>query len=187
MKKIFSFNMISLDGFFEGPNHSLDWHNVDQEFNQFAIEQLEEVGTLFFGRVTYNGMASFWPTAFAIESSPVIAKKMNEMEKIVFSRTLRSADWNNSKLVNENVGEEVRKMKQAPGKDIAIFGSSDLTISLVELGLVDEFRFMVAPVVLGQGRTLFHGLGSGRLRLELLRTRPFRSGNVLLSYGLKSR
>ena len=181
MRNVFLFMMVTLDGFFEGPNQDLGWHNVDEEFNEFAIQQLDELDTLLFGRVTYEVMASYWPTPFALEDDPVVAGKMNAMQKVVFSRTLEKAEWSNTRLVKEQVAEEVSKLKQQPGKDIAIFGSSDLTTSLLEMGLVDELRIMVNPVVLGEGKRLFDGMHS-KLGLKLLKTRTFRSGNVLLYY-----
>lgn len=173
--------MITLDGFFEGPNQDISWHNVDDEFNEFAIDQLKEVGTLLFGRVTYQGMASYWPTDFAKQDDPVVARLMNDLPKIVFSTTLNSAEWNNSRLVKENAAEEVSKLKGQPGKDIAIFGSSDLATSLAEAGLIDEYRIIVNPVFLGHGTPLLKGI-KDRLNLKLLKARTFNSGNVLLYY-----
>ncbi len=181
MRKLFLFMMVTLDGFFEGPNQSIDWHHVDEEFNDFAIDQLREVDTLLFGRVTYEGMASFWPTQFAREDDPIVAGMMNSMPKIVFSRTLDRADWENSRLVKENMAEVVSKLKQHPGKDLAIFGSANLTASLLQMGLVDELRLMVNPVILGSGTPVFKGIHE-KLNLKLLRTQTFRSGNVLLCY-----
>src|SRR5215813_13484252 len=120
MRKVFLFNMTTLDGYFEGPNQDISWHNVDEEFNEFAIQQLDEIGTLLFGRVTYQGMASYWPTEFAISDDPEVAGRMNSLPKIVFSRTLDKAEWNNSKLVKDagRVAEEVLRLKEQPGKDI---------------------------------------------------------------------
>src|SRR5947209_10419686 len=112
LRKVFLFMMVTMDGFFEGPDHDIGWHNVDEEFNDFASRQLDEIDPLLFGRVTYEGMASFWPTQFAIENDPDVAGKMNSVPKIVFSRTLDKADWNNSRLVKEHVAEEVSKLKQ---------------------------------------------------------------------------
>ncbi len=179
MRKVFLFMMVSLDGFFEGPNHELDWHNVDEEFNKFATDQLNGVDVLLFGRKTYELMAGYWPTAK--EDDPAVAEKMNNLPKIVFSRSLMGAKWNNSRLVKENIAEEITKIKQHSGKDMAIFGSSGLCVSLIQLGLIDEFRIMVNPVVLGKGNTLFGGIAH-KLSLELLRTKTFSSGNVLLYY-----
>ena len=182
MRKVFLFNMTTLDGFFEGPNQDISWHNVDEEFNDFAIEQLNEIGTLLFGRVTYQVMASYWPTEFAIKSDPAVAGLMNSMPKIVFSRTLDKAEWNNTKLVKGNIAEEVLKLKQQPGKDIAIFGSSDLSVTLAEQELIDEYRIIVNPVLLGQGTSLLKGIHE-KLTLRLLKSRIFKSGNVLLYYA----
>ena len=181
MRNIFLFMMVTLDGFFEGPNHEIDWHNVDEEFNEFAINQLHELDTLLFGRATYEGMASFWPTPFARENDPIVADLMNTTTKIVFSTTLAQAEWENSRLVKDHVAEEIAQLKQQPGKDIAIFGSSDLAVSLMRMGLLDELRIMVNPVVLGSGKTLFTGMNE-KQNLKLLDTKAFRSGNVLLRY-----
>ncbi|WP_247001336.1 dihydrofolate reductase family protein [Halosolutus gelatinilyticus] len=171
--------MVSLDGFFEGPNRELDWHNVDDEFTEFAVEQLDEIGVLLFGRVTYEGMVSYWPNASA--DAPAVADRMNSKPKVVVSTTLDEADWNNARLVTGNVIEEVARLKREPGDDLAIFGSSELTVSMLEAGLVDELRIMVNPILLGEGRTLFDGLVDD-LELTLERTRPFENGNVLHCY-----
>jgi dihydrofolate reductase len=180
MRKIFLFMLVSLDGYYEGPNGDISWHNVDDEFNEFAVQQTSEIDTLLFGRKTYEVMASYWPTEAAISDDPAIAGLMNSLPKIVISTTLDAADWHNSRLVKENVAEEISKLKQGPGKEIAIFGSSDLAVSLAEMGLVDEYRIMVNPVILGEGKPLFKG--ADKLSLKLIKTRTFKSGNVLLYY-----
>lgn len=181
MRKLFSFMMTSLDGYFEGPDHEIDWHHTDEEFAEFAARQLDEADTLVFGRVTYRMMAGFWPTPAGEQADPMVAAKMNDTAKIVVSRTLDRADWAGTRLVRENVAEEFTRLKREPGRDIAVLGSSVLTVSLLELGLVDEVRIMVNPVVLGGGNPLF-GTARRRIELELLRTRPFTSGNVLHCY-----
>ena len=181
MRKVFLFNMITLDGFFEGPNQDISWHHVDDEFNEFAIEQLKEVDTLLFGRVTYQGMASYWPTEVAISNDPEVAGLMNSVQKIVFSKTLNQADWHNTRLVSGNAAQEVSKLKQQPGKDIAIFGSSHLATTLAERDLIDEYRIIINPVFLGNGTPLLKGI-TDRLNLNLLKSRTFKSGNVLLYY-----
>src|SRR5215510_1158523 len=108
MRKLFSFNMVSLDGFFEGQNKwDLSWHNTDDEFNEFAVEQMEGIDMLIFGRVTYEGMASYWPSSEALTNDPIIASLMNTIPKIVFSKTLEKVEWNNTRLVNTNIREEV--------------------------------------------------------------------------------
>ncbi len=182
MKKLFTFNMVTLDGFFEGQNGDIDWHNVDEEFNDFAVQQLHDIGTLVFGRVTYAGMASFWPTPFALENDPMVAGLMNSIPKIAASRTLQATDWNNTRLVSANVSEELNKLKSQPGKDIAIFGSANLIASLVSSGVIDEHRIMINPVLIGHGTPLFQDVNH-TIKLKLRKTRTFGNGNVLLYYG----
>lgn len=174
--------MVTLDGYFEGPNKELDWHLVDEDFFEFAIEQLNEIDTILFGRITYEMMESYWTTPSAIANDPIIAGKMNNTFKIVFSKTLDKAEWNNTKLIKENISEEISKLKQQPGKDLIIFGSSNLSISLIDHELIDEFRIIISPVYLGKGKSLFTGIHD-KLNLKLLKTKVFKSGNVLLYYG----
>jgi len=174
--------MISLDGYFEGPERNIDWHNVDNEFNEYAAGFLETVDTLIFGRVTYELMAGYWPSVTAKTDDPLIAAKMNSLSKIVFSRSLKKAEWENTTLVRGDIAEKVEELKATEGMDIAIFGSSDLAIALISSGLIDEMNIMINPVILGKGKTLFRGL-NGRLDLTLIRTKIFRSGNVLLCYS----
>jgi dihydrofolate reductase len=175
------FNMVSLDGYFEGPDGGIDWHSVDEEFNQFAAGQLDSVETLIFGRVTYQLMAQYWPTPTAIQDDPVIAGKMNAKSKIVVSTMLKQADWNNTRLIGKDVAGELGRLKDQPGRDLIVFGSGKLASSLTGLGLVDEFRLMINPVLLGGGRPLFAGLPE-RVGLQLLGTRTFGNGNVLVRY-----
>lgn len=175
------FMMVSLDGYFEGPDHSIAWHNVDSEFNEFAIKQLDEIGTLLFGRKTYEFMANYWPTEAGKKDDPIIARIMNDADKVVISRTLKKVEWNNTRLISENIVDEINKLKSETGKDIAIFGSNNLAVSLIQMGLLDKFRIMVNPIVIGKGNALFTGLDS-KLNLKLITTKVFKSGNVLLSY-----
>jgi dihydrofolate reductase len=172
--------MVTLDGYFEGPNGEIDWHNADnQEFNDFAIEQMGPVDTLVFGRKTYQMMASYWPTETAIQSDPIVADLMNRLSKVVFSRTLEIADWNNTRLLSENAAQEIRRLKSQAGKDLAIFGSASLISTI--MNEIDEHRVMINPVLLGQGTPLFGNTG-GKVRLKLVDSRTFDSGNVLLTY-----
>lgn len=174
--------MTSIDGYFEGPNGTLDWHLVDEEFNKYAIDLLNQIDSLIFGRITYEIMASYWPTKGAIEDDPIVAAKMNELTKIVYSKTLKNSDWQNTKFFSgENLREELNEMKNKPGKDIAVFGSSNLSLDLIREGLIDEYRIFINPVVLGGGKILFEGIGD-RMKLNLTQTRTFKSGNVLLYY-----
>ncbi len=181
MRTLFSFNMMTLDGYFEGPERDITWHNVDAEFNDYAIKQLHEIDTLLFGRVTYQMMASYWSTPAAIKDDPTVANLMNQLPKLVFSRTLQKAEWSNTRLIKENVAEEISKMKNGPGKSMAVFGSADLLSTLIQKDLVDEHRLMINPVLLGRGTPLFKGL-QGKLNLELIRSRSFHNGNMLLVY-----
>ncbi len=181
MQKLFSFNMMSLDGFFEGSSKwDLGWHNVDAEFNEFAIAQLNEIGTLLFGRVTYEGMAGYWSSPDALKDDPVVAGLMNQIPKIVFSKTLNKAEWNNTRLVKDHVADEISSLKQQSGKDLAVFGSANLLSELMRMSLIDEHRVMVNPVVLGSGTPLFQT--KDKFNLKLLRTRMFGNGNILLYY-----
>jgi len=182
MRKVILANLVSVDGYFEGPNKELDWFNVDSEFLEQAEETLNFADILLFGRITYEHMASYWPTAEAIKNDPIIAKKMNSLSKIVFSKTLEKAEWENTKLVKENIIGEISILKQQPGKDIVIFGSSDLSVYLMQADLIDEFRIFINPVALGGGKTLFKSINK-RYNLKLLNVKTFKSGNVLLCYG----
>jgi dihydrofolate reductase len=124
-------------------------------------------------------MAAYWPTA--TEDDPEVIEFMNSVQKVAVSTTLERADWTNTTLVSDNLAENVKELKERPGKEIAMFGSVRLTASLLELGLVDELRVMVFPILLGNGASMFSTL-NGRVPLELWRTTTFRSGNVLLVY-----
>jgi dihydrofolate reductase len=180
MRKLFAFNMVTLDGYFEGPNGDIDWHNAtNEEFNDFAIEQMSSVDTLLFGRKTYQMMASYWPTEIAIQSDPIVADLMNRLSKVVFSRTMQAVEWNNTRLIRENAAQEIRNMKSQAGKDLAIFGSANLISTIMDL--IDEHRVMVNPVLLGSGNPLFKTTDKKAL-LKLVNVRSFDSGNVLLSY-----
>jgi dihydrofolate reductase len=181
MRKVILSMMITLDGFYEGLNHDIDWHNVDDEFNEFSNEQINSIDLMLFGRVTYELMAGYWPTPAARTDDPIIAYKMNESPKIVFSNTLKNAAWSNTRLVKGNAVDEVKKLKQQPGKDMIIFGSGKLVSSLAQAGLMDEYRLFIAPVILGKGNSVFSDVRD-RLNVKLISTRIFRNGNVLLSY-----
>jgi dihydrofolate reductase len=181
LRKIIFQNLISLDGFYEGPEHEIDWHNVDAEFNDIAISFLDTIDTLIFGRVTYELMAAYWPSPDALKNDPVVAGKMNGLSKIVFSRSLKEVNWGNTRLVKDDIENELKNLKQQSGKDIAIFGSSDLSLSLIEPKLIDEIRILLNPIILGAGKPIFKGINS-RLKLRLLEAKPYSSGNVMLIY-----
>ena len=179
---------ISLDGFFEGQNHDITWHNVDEEFNKFAIDQLRETDTILFGRRTYQLFEDFWPKAAddptISKDNLEIARLINNMDKIVFSKTLprveEKKNWKNIRLIREVNPEEINRWKRQPGKNLSV-GGNNLAVGLAQSGLIDEFQIMVNPIALGRGTPLFQGTKE-RLNLRLLRTRMFKSGNVLLCY-----
>ncbi len=180
MAKVIVWNLMSLDGFFEGSKPwEIDWFEYvwGPELERFSLEQAKEVGTLLFGRRTYEGMAAFWSPA-----SGEIAEFMNSVPKVVFSNTLETASWNNTRLVKGRAENEVVRLKQEPGKDLFIFGSADLADSLTKQGLIDEYRIGLNPLVLGAGSPLFKPNGE-RMRLRLLEARPMQSGAVLLRYA----
>src|SRR5262245_51655226 len=184
MRKLLVFNHVSLDGYFVDKNGDMSWAKADHqdaEWNAFVSENASGGGVLVFGRITYELMAGFWPTPFAIESMPVVAQGMNNMPKVVFSRTLDQATWNNTTLVKGDLAAEIRKMKREAGEGMAILGSGSVVSQLAQEGLIDEYQIVVNPVVLGAGRTMFEGVKEN-LSLKLTKTRAFRNGNVLLCY-----
>jgi dihydrofolate reductase len=180
MRKIFGFLMVTVDGYHETTDGDLSWHNVDVEFHEFAVAQLDEADTLLFGRKTYLGMAEFWTSPVAMEVDPATTERMNGYQKIVVSRTLVSADWTPSTLISDDAATRLARIKEQPGRDIALLGSSELTAGLLAAGLVDELRIMVNPVVLGAGHPAL--AGASRTALELARARQFDSGNTLLVF-----
>jgi dihydrofolate reductase len=181
MRRLLVFNLMTLDGYFAGQDGDISWHNVDEEFQELAKEASNSGNTLLFGRVTYELMARYWPTPEAIKNDPIVATGMNKSEKIVFSRTLDKVDWNNTRLVKNDMVAEVRKLKQQSGKDLTILGSGSIVSQLAQEGLIDEYDILLNPVVLGKGKTMFEGR-KDKLHLKLTKTRVFGNGNILLCY-----
>jgi dihydrofolate reductase len=181
MRKIIASNCISIDGFIEGPNKEIDWFVWDEDMENYSKNMLNSVDSILFGRVTYALMAGFWPTTAAVNEDPVITEAMNNLPKIVFSKTLEKVEWNNSRLIKDNIKEEVIKLKQKPGKDIVIFGSGILVSSFAQMGLIDEYRFIINPIILGKGNPQFKNINN-RHHLKLLETKSFKCGNVILYY-----
>ena len=182
MRRLVVFNQVSLDGYFTDMNGDMSWahtHKNDAEWNAFVEENASGGGVLLFGRITYGLMASYWPTPHAAQNDPAVAEQMNNLPKVVFSRTLDKASWNNTKLVKDGMAAEIRKMKKEPGEGMAIMGSGSIVSQLAQEGLIDEFQIVVNPVVLGQGRTIFDGVKE-TLTLKQTKTRTFGNGNGLL-------
>jgi dihydrofolate reductase len=183
MRRLTVFNNVSLDGYFTDANGDMSWaHNNDAEWNAFAAENASGGGALLLGRITYELMASFWPTPQATKTMPEVAKGMNSMPKVVVSRTLREPAWSNTTIVKSDLAAAVRKMKQEPGPDMAILGSGSIVSQLAQAGLIDEFQIVLHPIVLGEGRTLFEGVKE-KLRLKRTKSRTFGNGNVLACYA----
>jgi dihydrofolate reductase len=182
MRKLIVFNQVTLDGYFAGVNGDISWaHKNDAEWNAFVAENAKGGGVLLFGRITYELMASHWPTPTAIKNDPVVAEGMNNLPKVVFSKTLDKVSWNNTKLVKGDMPAEIRKMKKEAGKDMVVLGSGSIVSQLAQEGLIDEYQIVMNPIVLGQGRTMFDGLKK-KLTLKRTKTRTFGNGNVLLCY-----
>ncbi len=178
-------NYISLDGFFAGLNGEIDWFVWDEETAEYSKELIKSVGTIVFGRITYELMAKYWPTASPPTEDPVIIDAMNSLPKIVFSKTLDIVEWNNSRLVRGDLEEEIPMLKQLSGKDLVIYGSGTIVSALTQSGLIDEYLLFVNPIVLGRGKPLFAGLRE-RVPLKLITTKTFKCGVVLLHYQLSS-
>lgn len=182
MRKLSVFNSVTLDGYFSDVHGDMSWaHKQDAEWNAFVGGNASGGGELLFGRITYELMASYWPTPQAIENDRAVAAGMNRMPKVVFSRTLDRASWSNTRLIRGDIAAEVRKMKNEPGSDMVILGSGTIVSQLAQEGLVDEFQIVVNPIVLGQGRSMFAGIRE-RLPMRHTKTRTFGNGNVLLCY-----
>lgn len=183
MRKVFVSNLISLDNKIARPNGDLDWFGVDQEYFDYTATEADRRDLIIFGRVTYIGMENYWTSKEAADSDPVITEQMNSTPKIVFSHTLKSADWINTRLVKDDLVGEITRLKQQPGKDIAIFGSGTIVSQLTEAGLIDEYQIVVNPVILGAGVPNFSGL-THNLKLKLVDAKAFKTGVVLLKYDL---
>jgi dihydrofolate reductase len=184
MRKLIVFNHITLDGYFVDANGQMSWAkpgNDDPEYAAFVAENASGGGELLFGRITYDLMASYWPTPVADQHNPGVAEGMNSMRKVVFSKTLDQASWNNTKLVKGDLIAEVRKMKEESGPGMAILGSGSIVAQLAPQGLIDEYQMMVDPVALGKGRSMFEGIQE-KLNLKLTKSRTFKNGKVYLCF-----
>ncbi len=182
MRRLRVFNSVTADGYFTDKNGDMSWaHKNDPEWNEFVAENSKSGGELLFGRVTYQMMESFWPTPAAAKQFSEVAAQMNQLPKVVFSKTLDSVSWQNTRLRKGELLEEVRKLKQEPGEDIVILGSGSIIAQLAGEKLIDGYQMVVNPIVLGRGRTMFEGLKEN-LNLKLTNSRNFSNGNVLLTY-----
>jgi len=183
MRKVVLMMSVSLDGFIEGPDGELDWHMVDDQLHRHFNDVLSAMGAFLNGRVMYELMAGFWPTADTdpLSTGPMVefARIWRDMPKIVYSRTLERAGWNTT-VVRDVVVEEVMELKAQPGGDLSL-GGADLAAAFMRHDLIDEYRIYVHPIVIGQGKPLFQR-SDARIHLRLAETRTFGNGVVLLRY-----
>lgn len=185
MRRIIFLIHVSLDGFVAGPDGEIDWIVYNDEIEKYSHDLTNTVDTTLYGRVTYQMMESYWPTVpgnpASTPSEIEYARWLDQATKIVFSRTLKGVEWQNSVLVKENIAAEMTRLKQQPGQDLLMLGSPSLAQTFMNLGLINEYRINVNPVVLGSGKLLFDGLAD-MLNLKLLEARTFKGGVVALSY-----
>ncbi len=184
MKKLIVSNLVTLDGFIAGSGGELDWFRADAEFLGYARELCQSIGAILFGRRTYEMMAAYWPTDEATKNDPIVAERMNNLPKVVVSKTLSQLEWHNSRLVSDHIDENIRDLKAKAIGDIAIFGSGTLVSSLLQHGLIDELRLFIHPVILGRGQPEFSGM-TGKVDLTFTSARPFNSGIIMLVYELR--
>jgi dihydrofolate reductase len=197
-RRIVMFNRVTMEGYFAGPDGNLDWVVPDEDLDRSAAEAIHrgDTDTILFGRRTYEQFEAFWPQA--LDDAPTgpnphdtegrspemraMAAMLNEATKLVFSRTLKEVRWNNTHLLHEFDPREIEAMKTRPGKDMIIFGSGSIVSQLTQHGLIDEYQFVVNPILLGSGRPLLSGV-SKSVKLNLLEAKGFPSGNMMLRYA----
>jgi dihydrofolate reductase len=182
MRRLILDTLMSLDGFFSGPKGEIDWFEFEDEDHDWSQQILERVDTLLFGRITYEKFSQYWPKADPRDGwDPFIIKQLNELQKVVFSSTLKSAAWKPVTLARGSPSAAIAEMKQMPGKDLVILGSGSLVSEVVREGLVDEYRLRLEPIVLGVGKPLFRDQRERR-KLKLVNSTRWKSGVVALHY-----
>ena len=197
MRHIVAFNRITADGYFAAADGGLDWAVPDDEIDQSGVDAMPGAGTILFGRKTYEAFESFWPTVLDSPKTPdphhpgrhsptlkAMAVWIDQAKKIVFSRSRKEVTWKNSELYREFDAGQIETLKKQPGKNMMLFGSGSIASLLTEHDLIDEYVFIVNPVLLGSGRTLLNGV-SKRTGLELAEAKPHPSGNLTLRYKLR--
>ncbi len=181
MRKLSSFTFLTLNGFYKGVEEDTSWHRHGDEEGKYSEESLQSESVLLFGRTTYEMMSGFWPTPTAVEMFPEVAIGMNIAEKIVFSNTLKAAEWNNTRVMDGDIVEKIKKLKETQGSDLTILGSGSIVNQFSEAKLIDQYEIMIDPVAIGSGKALFEGI-QHKLDLKLIDIRIFKSGVVLLTY-----
>jgi dihydrofolate reductase len=186
MRKLNSFTFITLNGFYKGANEDIGWHKQFQgeEENKYSSDSMKSDNVLLFGRTTYEMMASWWTSEEAKKQMPELVEGINKADKIVFSKTLQHAGWENTKVISGDLIAEVNKLKQESQKDLTILGSGSVLAQLAEFGLVNEFKIMIDPIVIPSGTTLFNTIKEP-LRLKFISGKSFKSGSVLVRYHAK--
>lgn len=187
MRKLIASIFLSLDGFVSSESGDVGWviNNFNDQMGKYAGDLMESMDTVVLGRVTYELMSGHWPSQ--TEASSPGANRMNNTPKVVFSRTLKKAEWgkyDNATIVNEGAAEKVAKMKQQPGKNMVIYGSANLVQGFTQMGLIDEYQLLVHPILLGAGKPLFPALPKA-VSLKLIRTESFKNDVVVLYYQPK--
>lgn len=181
MSTLSVFIFTTLNGFYKGGGEDISWHKHGDEEHEFAIESVKTGNMLLFGRVTYQMMAGYWPTPLALKNDPQMAMAMNAADKVVFSRTLDKAEWSNTRLVKDNMIEEIKRLKKTGTKNMTLLGSGNVLTQLAEQKLIDEYQILIDPVAIDDGTPMFKYI-SHKLELKLTGTRAFKSGIVLLNY-----
>jgi len=181
MRKLSAFLFISLDGYYQGPQGDISWHQHAGEADAHALKMLKQGNTLLFGRKTYQMMAGYWTSEMAAVNDAVVAKGMNAASKIVFSRKLKKVVWPGTTLLKGDLPKLVKTLKAGKGKDLTILGSGSIVTQLAQAGLIDELHVLVNPVVLGKGTPLFKGL-KVPLALKLKASKAFKNGIMMLTY-----
>jgi len=188
MRKLVLFMHVSLDGYASDSNGGLDWIPYNEELEKYAEEVVAEVGSPVYGRTTYRMMESYWPTVLddpnASRHDMEHAKWLQDVKKIVISGSMDIVEWNNTMLIKDNIAEEIKALKEQPGKNLVIFGSPGAARTLLELGLIDEFLLTICPVILGGGKSVFHG-GGEKIRLKPLSSRMLKSGIIAARYEVE--
>lgn len=187
MRKLIIFCHLSLDGIAASESGNLDWVSYDEELEKWGEPIVAATDTAMYGHTTYELM-KYWQTVPSNPDSTAHelnhARWIENVEKIVVSKKLKTPDWNNTKIINENLKEEILRLKQQPGKNITVFGSPTLATALINLGVVEEFQLSVSPIVLGKGKYLFKDI-KNEIKLKLLEQKTLKSGALTLRYAIK--
>jgi dihydrofolate reductase len=184
MRKLIMLNLASVDGCYAGADGNVDWHNPDEEVMEYCNGVLNGIDTMLFGRITYELYESYWPLVLDNPDAPeydrVAARRLGEVRKIVYSKSKKESFWRNSELRSTFDPEEIKRLKKQDGKDMLICGSGTIVHELTNHGLIDEYQFIVTPVILGAGRRIFGY--APQIELKNARARLFNSGHLLVVY-----